>query len=89
MIINGKEIEIKKVTVGINNKYMEMLLKGSTLDGQTGQMSMDLSREPSANLFLVASCTGCTEEEVSEWWVDEYQEVLNTINWTKKVEKKN
>lgn len=80
-------MELKKLTVWINNKFQEILLKNAKVTGK-GDVDIDLSQTPKANMYLVCACTWLSEEEVNEWSPEEFQEILDKINKTKKTEKK-
>jgi hypothetical protein len=80
MIINGKEIELKKVTVGINEKFQSIILEWSTV-GANGDMQLKMENTPKANIYLVSACSGIDEQEIRDQWsTEEFDKVLQEIN---------
>ena len=81
-------MDIKKITVWINEKFQEMLLKWATTNWLWG-IQLDLSNAPKANIYLVSACTWVSEEEIREWDKDVFEDILEKVNATTIIEKKN
>lgn len=87
MKINWKEIELKKVTVGINEQFQSILLEGATM-WTDGNLQINVANTPKANIYLVSACTGLDQDEIREWTTEDFDQVLQLINKKAVPEKK-